>query len=731
MDEAHRILRETFKINEFRGEQEACIKRLVVDQKNALAIMPTGSGKSLCYQLPAQIFPGLTLVISPLIALMKDQVDALRRKGISAGRFDSSQTTEEYKETLQSLRDGKLKLLYVAPERLNMEGFMALISGFEIELLAVDEAHCVSEWGASFRPDYLKIARFASEKQVKRVLCLTATATKEVGLDIANAFRIDSEDAIFRVPSYRPNLSLNVISISNDIEGSQRIEGCVELMRSSPGATIIYATRQAGVESIAKALVAQGIDARPYHAGLASEIRDENQNWFMTSERPCIVGTIAFGMGIDKPDIRNVIHFNLPKSLESYSQEIGRAGRDGKPSTCTLFLFAADRAILEYFARGNSPSQASIRALLKRTCDEAAEQNVNANDMFQLSAYHLAQEYDIRLVTLGLLYASLELTFEYLRSSTPLCLNYNYTIENPEMYVSEASTDDTPAGKAIISNAICSQTRFGIDVSAVAEATEVNRQAIVSKLNEWNEKGWIKLSASQRRNQYRVLNPLPKDEADINDVADKMFAEMMKHEGKEVERVEQVLRWASASMCLPKNLAQHFGDAALARTRLNGGKPAVVHDWTAPQFNETAFEAVLAAVPIRDDARYLARVAFGINSPRMVKERMSRHPVLGTMYDHNWDELLARCEEESAKWWKKNPNGLPPHDPSTAITSAPKRKYDGPLRATGGANQPAGFVTPARSVPPSLMARARTQTVQTRSMSNLFKGFRVLKRFVK
>ncbi|EJD47681.1 ATP-dependent DNA helicase [Auricularia subglabra TFB-10046 SS5] len=681
MDEALEVLRESFGLAAFRGKQAEVIERIVVQDKNALAVMPTGSGKSLCYQLPSLMLPGLTLVISPLIALMKDQVDALKRKGIDAGRFDSAQSQEEYHDTVGSLRDGSLKLLYVAPERLNMEGFMALIGGFTIELLAVDESHCVSEWGDAFRPDYLKIARFVEENHVNRVLCLTATATPEVALDIARAFKIDEEHGIFRTPSYRPkyalflsqdavtnipSLQLEIDSIPTDPEGVIRIGKAAALIKGHPGPTIIYVTSQKNTENVANALCSMGIPARFYHAGMETGARKTTQEWFMSSPTAVVCATIAFGMA-------------------GYSQEVGRAGRDGKPSKCTLFLHTGDRCVLENFARGNTPSKDSVRAMVKHTCIEAIGQGTKRHDVLEINAYKLSRDVDIREVTLGLLYAQLELRFGFIRAITPLYAVYQYSAKHPGY--ENARADTSRAAKAIFAHATLAKTWHTIDVTEAAASYKLQRNEIVGRLNEWADAGWIVLKPSQRRNRYHLLKELPKDDAGINEVADAMFAEMLKREEAEVARMDRVFAWAAAPKCLPAHLAEYFGDAALpacgqCTVCRAGGQPATTYAYAPPPFDEGLFKAVLAAVPVRDDARFLTRVAFGITSPRITAEKLSSDSAFGTMAEFRWEEILARCEKEVAKWKKANPNG-PPAPPSPA-PQAPKRKYTGGGGRGGG-----------------------------------------------
>ncbi|MEM9940844.1 MAG: RecQ family ATP-dependent DNA helicase [Planctomycetota bacterium] len=320
-----KILVDKFGWSEFRQGQYEIISRLL-DGKSCLAVFPTGGGKSLCYQLPALNFDGLTVVVSPLIALMKDQIDQLKQRGVEAVRLDSSLSFDEYRDAIQKVRDGRAKLLYVAPERFFNERFRGELQGIKISLFAIDEAHCISQWGHNFRPDYLKLFRISQELDVQRILCLTATATPAVQQDICQTFNIDQEDAIC-TDFFRPNLHIR----SQIVSGSERDQLLVSQIQQSPrGPTIVYVTLQKTAENVAEVCRSFGLNAKHYHAGMNPEQRSEIQDWFMGSQCGIVVATIAFGMGIDKQDIRYVYHYNPPKSIENFAQEIGRAGRDGE-----------------------------------------------------------------------------------------------------------------------------------------------------------------------------------------------------------------------------------------------------------------------------------------------------------------------------------------------------------------------------------------------------------------
>ncbi|MEY2881565.1 MAG: hypothetical protein RLZZ15_3945, partial [Verrucomicrobiota bacterium] len=386
MDAAHALLQEKFGFASFRAGQEDVIAQLLAG-RSALAVFPTGSGKSLCYQLPALLLEGLTVVVSPLIALMKDQVDFLVARGIAAARLDSSVSREAFEEIQNALRERRLKLLYVAPERFSNERFLARLKSLAIDLLVIDEAHCISEWGHNFRPDYLKLARYARELGVGRVLALTATATPAVARDICGAFAIAPEGHV-HTGFYRPNLFLRATACAP----RGRLGALIARLTARPaGPAIVYVTLQKTAESVAAALAEAGFAAEAYHAGMEPETREAVQNRFMAADNAIVVATIAFGMGIDKANIRAVYHYNLPKSLENYAQEIGRAGRDGAPSHCEIFAAAEDLTVLENFTYGDTPTPEALRDFLKELLQGRA-----VGEVFDVSAYELSNRHDIR-----------------------------------------------------------------------------------------------------------------------------------------------------------------------------------------------------------------------------------------------------------------------------------------------------------------------------------------------
>jgi ATP-dependent DNA helicase RecQ len=335
MTDPQAILKDTFGFDHFRGVQEEVISRVLAG-KHTLAVMPTGAGKSLCYQLPALARPGTALVISPLIALMHDQIRSAEATGIRAASLTSADSDRE--RTIERFRSGDLDLLYVAPERATLDGFRRLLDRVEVSLIAIDEAHCVSEWGHDFRPDYRKLKPLLDEHSEVPRLALTATADGRTRADILAQLAIPP-DGLVLAGFDRPNIRYHIRP--REQTGKQ----LRELLAGQPGPAIIYAPSRDKAEKIAEQIARDGRPALPYHAGLEAKIRSANQAAFVNSEEMVISATVAFGMGIDKPDVRLVAHAAIPKSIEAYYQETGRAGRDGEPAEAWLFWAAQDFAL--------------------------------------------------------------------------------------------------------------------------------------------------------------------------------------------------------------------------------------------------------------------------------------------------------------------------------------------------------------------------------------------------
>jgi len=349
-------LRKVFGFREFRPNQEQVVRALLA-QKDVFAVMPTGGGKSLCYQLPAVMLPGTCMVISPLIALMKDQVDGARANGIRAAFLNSSQSAEERDEVMHNLLTNALDLLYVAPERFTLDYFREVIGRVKISMAVIDEAHCISEWGHDFRPDYLSLSALVTLFPDIPVAAFTATATHRVQQDILDKLALRTP-LVVRASFDRPNLFYDV-RFKDNPEAQ-----LVALLKNHPGkAGIIYRTSRKSVNDTAAMLQVKGFRALPYHAGLSDADRKYNQEAFIRDEVDVIVATIAFGMGIDKSNIRFVIHADLPKSIENYYQETGRAGRDGEPAQCTLLFAQGDIPKMRFFIDSMQDETERARAL--------------------------------------------------------------------------------------------------------------------------------------------------------------------------------------------------------------------------------------------------------------------------------------------------------------------------------------------------------------------------------
>ena len=341
MENSGKILKRVFGYDEFRPLQKEIIEN-ILKKNDVLVIMPTGGGKSLCYQLPALIFQGLTIVISPLISLMKDQVEQLRELGVDAVFLNSSLAHEEYQRNITRIKSGKVKLLYIAPEGLLRPNMLDFFSSMRVDCLAIDEAHCISEWGHDFRPEYRALSEVRKRLPDAACAALTATATTQVRTDIRNTLELGSAGE-FLGSFNRPNLFIRIVPKVNPVNQ------LLQLVRNYPDQSgIIYCFTRKKVDELYDVLGKEGFSVKPYHAGLPDSDRKQNQELFIRDDVRIIVATIAFGMGINKPDVRFVIHYDLPKNIEGYYQEIGRAGRDGLRSDCTMMFSYADIHKVKY-----------------------------------------------------------------------------------------------------------------------------------------------------------------------------------------------------------------------------------------------------------------------------------------------------------------------------------------------------------------------------------------------
>lgn len=395
MEDPQEALRRIWGFDDFRGRQRDVVDRVLAGH-STLAVLPTGAGKSLTYQLPAVLLDGLTLVLSPLKALMKDQVDNLP-PGVRGAKIDSSMSHKAQQAVLRRAKNGDLDLLFVAPERIPMPSFQHAIADLTISMLVIDEAHCMSEWGHDFRPDYIRLPRVAKQIGAERVLCLTATAPALVREEIRDAFDMRPEDVVlgdFR----RSNLMLRAELVENGVD---ELESRVVDLAHGEKPLVVYASTRRTTQSMAEQLIDEGFDAYYFHAGLDEDEKHLVQEDFMEDDDGIVCCTVAFGMGVDKANIRQVVHRDLPRSLESYVQEIGRAGRDGLPSTCTLLLDPKMFQILRNRILGDVPIAGSIRGVLKEIFEGKETRRV-------LSAQALSRRHQIKPESIRTLLAYLE-----------------------------------------------------------------------------------------------------------------------------------------------------------------------------------------------------------------------------------------------------------------------------------------------------------------------------------
>ncbi|MCZ8529074.1 RecQ family ATP-dependent DNA helicase [Alteromonas sp. PRIM-21] len=568
MSSTPNVLQQLFGFPTFREGQKEAVDSLLSGH-STLAVFPTGSGKSLCYQFVATQLPHLTLVVSPLLALMKDQLEFLHSKGIAAASIDSTLTPEQNKQVMNDVRSGQCKILMVSVERFKNERFRQFIESVQVSMLVVDEAHCISEWGHNFRPDYLKLPAYQKELNIPLVLLLTATATKKVKEDMSARFDI-APNNIIQTGFYRPNLNLYVRPVLEP----HKNQALIEEIQKQQGAGIVYVTLQNSAEDVARFLQQQGFAAKAYHAGLDSEIRQGIQQDFMNNRIQVVVATIAFGMGIDKSDIRFVIHYDLPKSIENYSQEIGRGGRDGEAANCTVLANLDGLVTIENFVYGDTPDKSAIERVLNDIKSQApamkgAVNKTSPSTSNEASVYQwetqinsLSSASNIRQLPLKTLLVQLELA-NVIRPLYAYFAEYKFRfITDKATILSLFSEERARFLDAVFTHSNMKKVWGVVDFDSIYQHYGAERSRVVAALEYLHEHNYIELASRLITDVYRVNNEL----LQAGDLATQLAHYFAENERKEVERIAALVSFFEQDTCLSHNLSAYFDDTQAPKT---------------------------------------------------------------------------------------------------------------------------------------------------------------------
>jgi ATP-dependent DNA helicase RecQ len=628
-----------FGFSGFKTGQKPVIEH-VMHGRSSLAVFPTGAGKSLCYQLPAVLLPEMTLVVSPLLSLMKDQIDFLQGKNIPAARLDSSLSREEYLDVLDRAKKGQLRVLMISVERFKNEGFRHHLAKMKVSLMVVDEAHCISEWGHNFRPDYLKLPSYRREFAIPQVLLLTATATPRVMQDMCAKFGIDHGNIVV-TGFHRPNLALQVTPTPE----SAKLEALSERLLQDPNApTIVYVILQKTAERVAEELRSQGIEARAYHAGMKGEERERIQNEFMEGRLPCVVATIAFGMGIDKKDIRRVMHYDLPKSLENYSQEIGRAGRDGKKALCEVLANKDTLHILENFVYGDMPEKASITGLLERII-------ANGGPEWEVQLQALSNELNIRQLPLKTLLVYLELR-GILEPRAAYYAAYAFqAVRDPEHIISSFQGERRDFVRTLFRHSQAKRTWSHVDIPAVVAESGSPRQRVVVALEYFQEKGWLRLKAQHSVDVFRIKNRAFNLQA-LTDDLHSLFKSKQEHE---IKRIHLMLRFLQSGPCLSLNLARYFGERVDKAScglcsACRDGRAILEKTKELPALSGTSGQEMLQAcdelLGSHCTLSNATKLLCGVHTPAFTRLKASRSPYFGALGEYPFLEVQSWLQEQ-------------------------------------------------------------------------------------
>jgi ATP-dependent DNA helicase RecQ len=543
---AREALQQYFGFTDFREGQAEVIESVLAG-RDTVVVMPTGGGKSLCYQLPALMMDGVTLVVSPLIALMKDQVDQLAARNIASTFINSSISYAETSKRLSKLRMGEYKLVYVAPERFRSQAFMDSIAETQVRLFAVDEAHCISHWGHDFRPDYMRLKEAAHRLGRPQIIALTATATPQVRADISEQLGIT--DPHVSVAGFdRPNLALRVLHTATEKE---KLDVLKHLIQTSTGSGIIYAATRKSVEQISTKLKLAGLSIELYHGGMDEGERSRAQDVFMSGKAQAIVATNAFGMGIDKPDIRFVAHFHLPGSIEAYYQEVGRAGRDGLPAHCAMLFNYADTRTQQFFIEGSHPSPELISRVYKEITSHGAEK-------IELSAREIAERVGVKndmSIYSALVVLEKAGHIERGRPSDATVLALMKTAVDEALgAVSDESTEGAVMRDLVFTRNVNDREQTELELGVIGSALGLSDAQVRRAMSSLSSRGLIAYHNAYQGRGIRLLDSPPARalRIDTQELAARAAAEQWK--------LRKMIDYCYNKSCLRRFILNYFGD---------------------------------------------------------------------------------------------------------------------------------------------------------------------------
>lgn len=626
-----KTLEDKFGFDDFLQGQREVIQQVLAGVSTA-AIFPTGAGKSLCYQLPALHLSGITLVVSPLLSLMKDQLDFLVSKNIPAHKLDSGMSREEYQSALDDARDGKIKILMISVERFKNERFRLQLAKMKISLLVVDEAHCISEWGHNFRPDYLKIPTYRQAFNIPQVLLLTATANPEVKADMCRKFDIPKE-SVFSTGFFRKNLQLQIVPTPLD----SKVSALMETLSQPPlGPTIVYVIQQKTAQEVARQLCTAGFDADAYHAGMKTEHRQQIQDRFMAGRLNIVVATIAFGMGIDKRDIRKVVHYDLPKSIESYSQEIGRAGRDGKLSVCTVLGERSSVPVLENFAYGDTPERRGLMQVLQQVIDSAGKP-------LEIRLYELSRASDIRILPLKTLLVYLEM-MGIIRPRYVYFEDYPFKLLNsPGEITAHFSGERKAFVETIFAHTTTAKVWSRPDMEAIISTSGSDRSRIITALDYFEANGWIELQPKTSVEVFDITDSY----FSIEEISEQLFDRFTARQNHEVQRIGNMIELFEAPGCLAAGLSAYFGEE-LAQpcgscTQCRSNERIRLPAMELPPLDRIDFpdltQALLEKMDTPISVAMITRFLCGISTPRLTQIKAKTIKSFGCMTAYPYQRI--------------------------------------------------------------------------------------------